>query len=124
MRQLLFSTVVLLPVMAPALAQDAPKQTGVASVAQTQQSVLHRDVRSFGQRIQERLTQAGFSNIEMVPTSILVRATDRDGNPVMMALSTGSLAELLEVSGQNDGTATGVPTGRSTATAPTAGEVK
>jgi hypothetical protein len=121
MRKLLFSTVVLLAGMAPAFAQDAPIQAGVATAAQNQQNVLHRDVQSFGQRIQKRLTQAGFSNIEMVPTSILVRATDRDGNPVMMALSTGSLAELLEVSGQNDGTATGVPTGRP---APTAGEAK
>jgi hypothetical protein len=78
--------------------------------ARRQQDVVNQSVQSFEQRVQQRLTQAGFSNIEMVPTSILIRAMDRDGNPVMLALSPDSLSELLEVSGgQNDGSGSDTP---------------
>jgi hypothetical protein len=107
MRKLLVSTVVSLAWVVPALAQDAPAQ---ASAAHGQQDVVNQSVQSFEQRVQQRLTQAGFSNIEMVPTSILIRAIDRDGNPVMLALSPDSLSELLEVSGiQNDGSGSDTP---------------
>jgi len=105
MRKWLVSTVVSLAWVAPALAQDAPSQAAAAaSAAQGQQDVVNQGAQSFEQRVQQRLRQAGFSNIEMVPTSILVRAMDRDGNPVVLALSPASLTELLEVpGGQNDG---------------------
>jgi hypothetical protein len=124
MRKLLVSTVVSLAWVVPALAQDAPAQAAAAS-ADGQQDVVNQSVQSFEQRVQQRLTQAGFSNIEMVPTSILIRAIDRDGNPVMLALSPDSLSELLEVSGgQNDGSGSDTPSRHPAAAAPSVGDAK
>jgi hypothetical protein len=125
MRKLLASTVICLAWVVPALAQDAPAQAPAISAAQDQQGVVNQAVQSFEQRVQQRLTQAGFSNIEMVPTSILVRALDRDGNPVMLALSPDSLAELLEgPGGRNDGSGTDVPSRQPATAAPSVGDGK
>ena len=133
MRKLLVSTVVTLAWVVPALAQDAPgdasrdapTQAAAASAAHGQQVVVNQDAQSFEQRVERRLTQAGFSNIEMVPTSILIRAIDRDGNPVTMALSPDSLAELLAVpGGQNDGSGGDTPSRQPATTAPSAGDAK
>jgi hypothetical protein len=86
---------------------------------------MKQGVQSFEQRVQQRLTQAGFSNIEMVPTSILIRAIDRDGNPVMLALSPASLAALLESpGGQNDGSGNDTPSRQPPATDPNASDAK
>lgn len=125
MRKLLVSTVICLASVVPALAQDAPAQAPAVSAAQDQQGVVNQAVQSFEQRVQQRLTQAGFSNIEMVPTSILVRALDRDGNPVMLALSPDSLAELLGgPGGRNDGSGTDVPSRQPATAAPSVGDGK
>jgi hypothetical protein len=125
MRKLLVSTVVFLAWVVPALAQDAQGQAAAASAAHGQQDVVTQRVQSFEQKVQQRLTRAGFSNIEMVPTSILVRATDRDGNPVMLALSPDSLTELLEVPGeQNDGSSSDRPSRQPATPAPSAGDAK
>jgi hypothetical protein len=126
MRKWLVSTVVSLAWVAPALAQDAPSQAAAAgSAAHGQQDVVNQGAQSFEQRVQQRLRQAGFSNIEMVPTSILIRAMDRDGNPVMLALSPDSLSELLDVSGgQNDGSGSDTPSRHPAAAAPSVGDAK
>jgi len=125
MRKLLVSTFVTLAWVVPALAQDAPRQAAAASAAHDHQDVMNQGVQSFEQRVQQRLTQAGFSNIEMVPTSILIRAWDRDGNPVMLSLSPDSLAELLAVSGgQNDGSGSNTSWRQRGTTAPSDGDPK
>jgi hypothetical protein len=126
MRRLLVSTVVSLAWIVPAMAQDAPSQAAAAAnTGHGQRDVVNRGVQSFEQRVQQRLTQAGFSNIEMVPTSILIRAIDRDGNPVMLSLSPGSLAALLEAPhGQNDGSGSDTPSRQPPTTDPSAGDAK
>jgi hypothetical protein len=119
MRELLVSTVVALASVVPALAQDAPAQAADPSAVHDQQDVVNQSVQSFEQRVQQRLTQAGFTNIEMVPTSILIRAIDRDGNPVMLALSPDSLSEWLQVSGgQNYGSGSDTPSRHPAVAAP------
>jgi hypothetical protein len=125
MRKLLVSTVVSLAWVVPAMAQDGPAQGAAASAAHGQRDVVNQSVQSFEQRVQQRLTRAGFSNIEMVPTSILIRAMDRDGNPVMLALSPDSLSELLEVSrGENDGSGSDTPSRHPAAAGPSVGDAK
>jgi hypothetical protein len=61
----------------------------------------------------------------MVPTSILIRAIDRDGNPVTLALSPDSLAELLAVpGGQTDGSGNDTPSRQPATTAPNASDAR
>ena len=126
MRRLLVSTVVSLAWIVPAMAQDAPSQAAAAvSTGHGQRDVVNRGVQSFEQRVQQRLTQAGFSNIEMVPTSILIRAIDHDGNPVVLSLSPDSLAALLEAPHeQNDGSGSDTPSRQPPTTDPSAGDAK
>ena len=125
MRKLLVSTIVTLAWVVPALAQDAPSQAAAAGAAHGQQDVGNQGAQSFEQKVARRLTQAGFGNIEMVPTSILIRAIDRDGNPVTLALSPDSLAELLAVpGGQTDGSGNDTPSRQPATTAPNASDAR
>jgi len=126
MRKLLISTVVVtFAWVVPALAQEAPGQAADARAAHGRQDFVNQSVQSFEQRVQQRLMRAGFSNIEMVPTSILIRAIDRDGNPVMLSLSPDSLAALLEAPhGQNDGSGSDTPSRQPPTTDPSAGDAK
>ena len=126
MRRLLVSTVVSLAWIVPAMAQDASRQApAAANTTRSQRDVVNQGVQSFEQRVQQRLMQAGFSNIEMVPTSILIRAIDRDGNPVMLALSPASLTALLGAPGeQNDSSGTDTPSRQLPTNDPRAGDAK
>jgi hypothetical protein len=85
MRRLLISTLVSLVWTLPALAQDAPQDRPVAPNAAPDQSDLLKDAaQAIQQLIQAQLASAGFSDIQMVPNSFLIRAKDRDGNAVTM----------------------------------------
>ena len=85
MRRLLASIVVSLAWMAPALAQDVPQDQGTA---------LKEAVQTIERNVQSRLALQGFTDIQMIPTSYLIRANDRDGNPVILVLRPESTAEM------------------------------
>jgi hypothetical protein len=59
----------------PAPSQTQSNQTGAGGQSQNQ---------SIRQQVQKNLSQAGYSDIKIMPESFLVRAKDKDGNPVMM----------------------------------------
>ena len=46
------------------------------------------------QQIQSDLKQAGFTNIKITPESFFVRAKDKSGNPVMIAVDPNSIEEV------------------------------
>jgi hypothetical protein len=52
--------------------------------------------------VKNNLAQAGFTNIRIMPESFLVRATDRDGNPVMMLINPDSITEVTAAAGDQD----------------------
>jgi hypothetical protein len=104
MRRLLVSTFVSLAWLAPALAQDGPQNRAADPNAAEDQKTVDLGVQLIQRSIHARLALAGFTNIQMVPTSYLVRAKDRDGNPVMLMLSPDAIAELKEVMDQDSGT--------------------
>jgi hypothetical protein len=52
------------------------------------------------QQVQKNLQQAGFTDIQIMPSSFLVRAKDKDGNPVMMVLNPDSMTAVTEIPGQ------------------------
>jgi hypothetical protein len=49
-----------------------------------------------GRALRAELTKSGFSNINIVPTSFMVRATDSQGNPVMMVVSPDSVTAIMQ----------------------------
>jgi hypothetical protein len=48
-------------------------------------------------QIQKNLQSAGFTNIQVLPSSFLVRAKDQDGNPVMMVVNPDSVTAITDV---------------------------
>src|ERR1700730_9121242 len=48
------------------------------------------------QKLHDDLTKAGFTDISIMPQSLLVRAKDAQGNPVMMVINPDSLTEVTE----------------------------
>jgi hypothetical protein len=43
------------------------------------------------------LQQSGFSDIRVMPSSFMIRAKDKDGNPVVMSVSPDSVTEVSEL---------------------------
>jgi len=47
--------------------------------------------------IRDMLQQSGFSDIRVMPSSFMIRAKDKDGNPVVMSVSPDSVTEVSEL---------------------------
>jgi hypothetical protein len=100
MRKLLVLPLVSLVWITPALAAHPP-QNPAAGQATEDQDTANFELPSVEASIQSRLALAGFTDIEMVPTSFLVRAKDRAGNPVMLMLSPEGITGLDEPADQD-----------------------
>jgi hypothetical protein len=74
----------------PASAQDASTTLNRA------QSSLG-DSQTIQQQVQNNLQQAGFTDIQIMPSSFLVRAKDQAVNPVMMVISPDSVTAVTEI---------------------------
>ena len=48
-------------------------------------------------QVKNKLEQAGYKDVRIVPLSYLVQATDKDGNPVMMVLNPDSMTALTDL---------------------------
>ena len=50
-----------------------------------------------GQQITQRLSQAGFTDVHVMPQSFLVRAKDPNGNPVIMVINPDSVTAVTAI---------------------------
>src|SRR5262249_45087733 len=55
-------------------------------------------------QVKNDLQQAGFSDVQVVPQSFLVRAKDKDGQPVMMLIHENSIMTIAGYPDQGAGT--------------------
>jgi hypothetical protein len=76
--------------VAPAFAQSSGQN-------QQQTQINPADTQTIQQQVRENLQQAGFTDIEIMPSSFLVRAKDSAGNPVMMVINPDSVTAVTEV---------------------------
>ena len=58
-------------------------------------------------QMRDSLQKAGFTNIHVAPSSFVVSATDKDGNPVVMSVTPDSFTEVSEMSGKSSKSAPG-----------------
>jgi hypothetical protein len=105
MRVALITSAAALLIATGAVAQ-APPQSGASQISPgtsstsqgagpgTMQNQKQPTIRS---QIQQNLQSAGFTDIRIMPSSFLVRAKDRDGNPVMMVINPDSFEAVTEV---------------------------
>ncbi len=94
MRSLAFAIVLPLIVTA-ALAQTPEPSTPTGPSAKSNQG--SSNPQALQQQVRENLQQAGFTDIKMMPSSFLVRAKDKQGNPVMMVINPDSVTAVTEI---------------------------
>ena len=101
MRKIILSALVCAVWAAPAVAKDtkhtvSPVPHSVPSPAPHADGQQRKPAAtpSIEDALRTRLGRAGYKDIEMVPTSFLVRAKDADGNPVIIEVSPDSVTEL------------------------------
>lgn len=98
----------LLLFQVPVMAQNnANQHNGGATVEQSvnpaagSSSATASSARvSIRSQLQTMLQNQGFSDVRVIPSSFLVRAKDKDGNPVLMSVSPDAITEVAEVGSQ------------------------
>jgi hypothetical protein len=107
MQKLLIASIAAVTLTLPqmASAQSSPPPQG----PQNQQSMQSQ--------VKSNLEHAGFTNVQVMPSSFLVRAKDKDGNPVMMVINPDSVTAVTEMSGGQRSSATHGNTTTGSATA-------
>ena len=73
----------------------------VPQIASAQNSPQGQHQQSIQARVRNNLEQAGFTNVQIMPSSFLVRAKEKGGNPVMMVINPDSVTAITEVSADN-----------------------
>jgi hypothetical protein len=111
-----FMVAPLLLLAGPALAQSTSPSTttpsnqsqsntpSTQSQANKSSQANEKSPQMVRQQVQKNLQQAGFTDIQIMPSSFLVRAKDKDGNPVMMVINPDSVTAITEVPGQGNQT--------------------
>ena len=121
MPRLLASSLVWLACITPALAQDtqhpaaapAPHDQTAVAPNPDQRAKDAETTQFVTEGLRTRLARAGFTNIEMLPTSFLVRAKDADGHAVLLQVSPDAVMEWQQTGPQqheDGGDETGQPT--------------
>ncbi len=89
-----------------ALAQSSPRQNqpniqqNQPSTQQNQPSTSAESTQApqnLPQSLRQKLSSAGFSDVNIVPSSFAITAKDRDGRPVMMRITPNSMFFLTEI---------------------------
>ena len=90
MRTLTFLAALPFVLITTALAQNAtPNQQQAPQNAPNPQMIQ--------QQVRNNLEEAGFTDIHIMPSSFLVRAKDKAGNPVMMIINPDSVTAVTEI---------------------------
>jgi sporulation protein YlmC with PRC-barrel domain len=80
------------------LATTAAIALSTAAWAASDNGAKHIDQTSARQNLTNMLQKSGYTDIRVAPTSFMVRAKDRDGDPVIMSVSPDHFAEMTTVS--------------------------
>jgi len=91
----------------PTLAQAASETAKMTGQDQSQQQTQNnrqqsQNNESIRQQVKNDLQQEGFSDIKIMPQSFLVRAKDKNGNPMMMVINPDSVAAVTQYQSQNN----------------------
>lgn len=99
---ILTATGLALALALPAAAQSTQPNgsSSNASSSSGQQSGMSNQANmNIRQHVAQDLQQAGFTDVQVMPESFLVRAKDKQGRPVMMVINPDSITAITEVGG-------------------------
>ena len=88
----------------PALQQQQEQSTQSQIEINPNQGTQQREETALPQELRQSLESAGFTDVELIPRSFLVRAKDQHGNPVMMVVNPHSIMTVTESKDQPDQT--------------------
>jgi hypothetical protein len=94
------------PSSQPYPAQNQPAQSQTQSNQPTS-SKSQAQNQSIREQVQKNLQQAGYTDVKIMPESFLVRAKDKDGNPVMMVINPDSVTAITEINRGSESATTG-----------------
>jgi hypothetical protein len=99
-----------------ASAQSNGATNGPRAGSQNQMSQMNQSGQSVRQTLQKHLQDAGFSDIQMIPTSFMVRARDSQGRSVSLIVTPDSVLAVTEITddqtnAQSPGATTGSASG-------------
>jgi|SRR5579864_5101922 hypothetical protein len=106
MRTLSLAVWLTLGLVSSSLAQGVSNQN-------TNQQGQNQSAGSIRQQVLSNLQNSGYTDIKIMPQSFLVRAKDRDGNPVMMVINPDSITAITEFNSGRGSSTTGSASGRS-----------
>lgn len=108
MTRLLAAAVLVAGVSQVALAQGTSSNTGSGNQSSAQSGTQSgtQAAQSLPAELRQQLTDAGFTNVKIVPSSFVVQAQDKQGHPVLMQISPNSMTMLTSVPA-NSGSTTG-----------------
>jgi hypothetical protein len=81
---------------------DASGQSALSNDQSSDQSPIYNGnsngqaAMHIGSALRAELTKAGYTDINIMPTSFMVRAKDSQGNPVMMVISPDSVTAIQQ----------------------------
>ena len=96
---ILTATGLALALALPAAAQSTQSQPNNSSSSGQQSNMNNQANMNIRQHVKQDLEQAGFTNVQVMPESFLVRAKDKQGRPVMMVINPDSITAITEVDG-------------------------
>ena len=109
MKPILLAVAALIAASAPTLGEDvASKGQGPAGISGAPPDIAGKALSA---DMEASLRKAGFTDLRILPNSILVRAKDKAGNPVAMVLNPGSMTEIVTLD-PHSGSASGGDGGR------------
>lgn len=111
-RSILTAGAVLLLCGTAAIAETATPNTPPVTPTANSPASNANSAGALRGHIHDMLQQSGFSDIRVMPSSFMIRAKDKDGNPVVMSVSPDSVTEVSELRPGNssaDSTSAAVP---------------
>lgn len=99
MRTFITTAAILGLTLAPALAQSSTTQPNTAGTSSSNSGSTSAPMTPGAMQttLKHDLSQAGFTDIQVMPSSFLVRAKDKAGHPVMMVINPDSVTEIATV---------------------------
>ncbi len=115
LKMLLVPTTLVVALATPTLAATTTNSSGPSSTTQglssnQTQGGNQATTPAIEQKLRSSLSQAGFTDVHIMPQSFLVRAKDKDGNPVMMIINPDSMTAVTAL-GSTPNTTNGQQTG-------------
>jgi len=101
---LIATSAIALALSSPAFAQSSSPTPSTQPETSAQSQSKPQSSASIRQQVKRNLEQAGFTDVRVMPESFLVRAKDKDGNPVMMVINPDSFTAVTAMSGNENQT--------------------